>query len=52
MTTYINNLLKTGFSMTGFAEAQPDAEMIKKNSEYKDELRRPMIFMISAKNIK
>lgn len=52
MTTYLDTLLKTGFNITGFAEAEPAKAMIEKNPEFKNELRRPMIFIISAKNIK
>ena len=49
MTTYLNTLLKTGFEITGIVEAQPSEEMLKIILEMKDELRRPMMLLVSAK---
>ena len=49
LTTYLNTLLKTGFEIIGIVEAQPSEEMLKIIPEMKDELRRPMILLVSAK---
>jgi len=49
VTTYINGLLKNGFKITGFSEPEPDPEMLKQNPEFKDERRRPMFMIISAR---
>ncbi len=49
LTTYLNTLLKTGFEITGIVEAQPSEEMLKIILEMKDELRRPMMLLVSAK---
>ena len=49
LTTYLNTLLKTGFEITGIVEAQPSEEMLKIIPEMKDELRRPMMLLVSAK---
>ncbi|WP_455749058.1 class I SAM-dependent methyltransferase [Fusobacterium ulcerans] len=49
LTTYLNTLLKTGFEIIGIVEAQPSEEMLKIIPEMKDELRRPMMLLVSAK---
>ena len=51
VTTYINGMLNNGFSINGFSEPEPDPEMLKQHPEFKDELRRPMFMIISAKKI-
>lgn len=51
LTTYLNTLLKTGFEITGIVEAQPSAEMLETIPEMEDELRRPMMLLVSAKKI-
>lgn len=48
LTTYLNGLLKAGFSIKEFQEARPSEKMLSEIPEMKDELRRPMIFMVSA----
>lgn len=49
MTTYIEVLLKNGFKINHLVEAQPSLEMIEKFPEImKDELRRPMMLLISV----
>lgn len=47
LTTYLNGLLSAGFEITGFAEPEP-AESMLDIPGMKDELRRPMFFIISA----
>ncbi len=49
LTTYLNALIKVGFEITGIVEPQPDEEMIRSNESMKDELRRPMMLIVSAK---
>lgn len=46
LTTYLNGLLQNGFEITGVVEPQPNKELLEK---MKDELRRPMMLIVSAK---
>ncbi|WP_165022745.1 class I SAM-dependent methyltransferase [Dysgonomonas sp. ZJ279] len=48
LTTYINGLLKSGFEITELVEAQPQKELVETILDMKDELRRPMMLLISA----
>ncbi len=48
LTTYIQALLKNGFEITGLVEPQPQEEMLTTIEGMKDELRRPMMLIISA----
>ena len=48
LTTYIQALLKNGFEITGLVEPQPQKEMLATIEGMKDELRRPMMLIISA----
>ena len=48
MTTYLMALLNGGFHITGFAEPRPTDEQIRTIPAMKDELRRPMMFIVSA----
>lgn len=48
LTTYINGLLKAGFTIKEFREAEPSPEMLAVIPGMEDEMRRPMIFIISA----
>lgn len=48
MTTYLNTLIKTGFEITGIVEPMPEESMLKESLEMQDELRRPMMLLISA----
>lgn len=52
LTTYINGLLNAGFSITSLVEPEPDEKLLKGYEEAKDELRRPMFLIISAKKSK
>ena len=47
LTTYLNNLIKAGFEINGLVEPMP-AENLITNPEMKDELRRPMMLLVSA----
>lgn len=49
LTTYINSLLLSGFEICELIEPQPDEWMLDTIPEMKDELRRPMMLLISAK---
>lgn len=48
LTTYLNTLIKNGFEITAIVEPMPSKEMLAKIPEMKDELRRPMMLLISA----
>lgn len=48
LTSYIDALLKAGFSINNIIEPTPSEEMIKEFSEIKEELRRPMMLIVSA----
>lgn len=47
LSTYINTLIKSGFNITGVTEPEPDNTMMDIPG-MKDELRRPMMIIISA----
>lgn len=49
LTTYLNTLIKNGFEINGVEEPQPVKHMIDTIPGMKDELRRPMMLIISAK---
>jgi len=46
LTAYVGTLLKSGFTLTELVEPQPEPSLLK---EMPDELRRPMMLLISAK---
>lgn len=48
LTTYVNGLIEGGFRITGLVEPEPDASMLESIPEMQDELRRPMMLIISA----
>jgi SAM-dependent methyltransferase len=48
LTTYMNGLLQNGFEITGFAEPQPPEHLLHMDG-MKDEFRRPMMLIVSAK---
>lgn len=48
LTTYFTALLSAGFQITAVEEPQPTADMLKNIEEMKDELRRPMMLLVSA----
>lgn len=47
LTTYVNSLILAGFEITALKEAEPDKDMLDIPG-MKDELRRPMMLLISA----
>lgn len=47
LTTYVNGLIRAGFEITGLVEPEPDASMMDMPG-MKDELRRPMMLLVSA----
>lgn len=49
MTTYMNTLIKARFEITGIIEPMPEESMLENNKEMQDELRRPMMLLISAR---
>lgn len=49
LTTYLNELLQGGFEITGIVEPQPAEHLLYTVEGMKDELRRPMMLIISAK---
>ncbi len=52
MTTYLNTLLQTGFAITGIVEPQPAEHLLDTVPGMKEELRRPMMLLVSAVKIK
>lgn len=48
LTSYLNTLLKQSFKIKEIIEPEPSAEMLKEIPEMKEELRRPMMLLISA----
>lgn len=48
LTTYLNTLLTSGFTITGLIEPQPSKEMLDTVPNMEDELRRPMMLLVSA----
>jgi SAM-dependent methyltransferase len=48
ISTYINDLIGTGFALKAIKEPMPSDEMLKNDSGMKDENRRPMFLIISA----
>lgn len=49
LTTYLNTLLKTGFTITEIVEPKPAKHLLNTVSGMRDELRRPMMLLVSAK---
>ena len=49
LTTYLNGLLQNGFAITEVVEPRPTGEMLRQQPEMEDELRRPMMLLVSAK---
>jgi len=48
LSTYLNELIKQGFKIIEVNEPLPSEEMLKSIPEMKDELRRPMMLLISV----
>jgi SAM-dependent methyltransferase len=51
-SSYLNVLLREGFRIVEIKEPTPNAEMLKNIPEMKEELRRPMMLLISAEKEK
>lgn len=49
IAAYVNGLIRHGFRITEFCEPKPTDGMLKQIPTMKDELRRPMMLIISAK---
>lgn len=49
LTTYINTLIQNGFEITNVVEPMPEEKMLENDLEMQNELRRPMMLLISAK---
>ncbi len=49
ISTYINTLVQLGFEITKIVEPMPEESMLKEIPEMSDELRRPMMLLISAR---
>lgn len=48
IATYVNALIESGFSIRQLSELQPTQDMIDKNPAWKEEVRRPMFFLIAV----
>lgn len=48
LTTYLNSLLKAGFTIEEIVEPEPDKEMLDTVEGMRDELRRPMMLIVKA----
>ncbi|MGI6004855.1 MAG: class I SAM-dependent methyltransferase [Christensenellales bacterium] len=51
LTTYLNTLLQAGFAITAIVEPKPAEHLLDTVPDMKDELRRPMMLLVSAKRI-
>lgn len=51
MTTYLNTLLKYGFQIREIVEPQPPAHLIETVPGMRDEMRRPMMLIVSAQKL-
>jgi SAM-dependent methyltransferase len=51
LMTYLNTLLKTGFVITGIVEPQPEKCLVDTVPGMIDELRRPMMLLVSARKM-
>jgi SAM-dependent methyltransferase len=49
LTTYLNSLIKKGFEITGVVEPEPEENMLNTVPGMLDELRRPMMLLVSAR---
>lgn len=49
LTTYLNDLLEGGFEITGVTEPQPSVNLLQTVEGMRDELRRPMMLIISGR---
>jgi len=47
--TYVQLLIKSGFTLTGLVEWMPTLELVKENPSWQAERERPMFLLISAR---
>lgn len=52
LTTYLNGLLKNGFTITNIVEPQPSQELLNTVPTMQEELRRPMMLIVTAQKNK
>lgn len=51
LTTYLNTLLEEGFAIKQIVEPEPAAELLDTVEGMRDELRRPMMLLVSAEKL-
>ena len=51
LTTYLDGLLTNGFQLTRIVEPMPAPEMLEASAVMRNELRRPMMLLVSAKKV-
>jgi len=49
LTTYLNSLIKAGFKITGIVEPKPEENLLNTVPGMLDELRRPMMLLVSTR---
>lgn len=49
LTTYLNSLIKSGFEITGLVEPKPAEDLLNTVPGMLDELRRPMMLLVSSR---
>lgn len=49
LTTYLNDLIKAGFEITGIVEPKPSEDLLHTVPGMLDELRRPMMLLVSSR---
>lgn len=49
LTTYLKTLITAGFELTGLVEPQPSKQLLQERPDNMDELRRPMMLLISSR---
>ena len=49
LTTYVYKLIQAGFEITGLVEPQPAEHLLRSVPDMQEELRRPMMLIISAR---
>ncbi|OPH53264.1 SAM-dependent methyltransferase [Paenibacillus ferrarius] len=48
VSSYVNALIESGFSLTKMSELQPTADMLASNPAWEEETRRPMFLLLAA----
>lgn len=49
ITTYLNGLLEAGFEIVRVVEPEPDPALLDSMPDMRDEVRRPMMLLVSAR---